>query len=180
MDRVFKSLWCVVYYLVQDYCIGVHNGLFIVIAWWCILDCSVKFQIREGSKKELWIERSSHCAVLCTIWFKIIALVCMNGLLIVTAWWGILDCLVQVQSRGRSKKEQCIECSSLCAVLCTIGFKIMALVCIMNCSRLQHDGAYWIIQWFVYRLFAVIVWKCTLEFEDFCIEMHDGLFTITA
>ena len=77
MDRVFKSLCCVVHYLVQDDCIGVQNGLFIVIAWWCILDCSVQVQIREGRKKEKWIEFSSHCVVLCTIWFKIIALVCI-------------------------------------------------------------------------------------------------------
>ena len=76
-----------------------------------------------------------------------------------TAWWWILDCSVQVQIRGGSKKEQCIECSSLCAVLCTIGFKIMALVCIMDCSRLLYDGAYWIVQWFVYGLFEVIAWK---------------------
>ena len=52
MDGVFKSLCCVVHNLVQDDCIGVHNGLFIVIAWWCILDCSVQVQIREGGKKE--------------------------------------------------------------------------------------------------------------------------------
>ena len=110
-DRVFKSLCCVVHYLVQDYCIGVHNGQFIVITCWCILDCLVQVQIREGSKKEKWIKCSSHCVVLCTI-----------------------------------------------------GFKIIALVCIMDCSRLLHGGAYWIVQWFVYGLFAVIAWKCTFEY----------------
>ena len=76
-DRVFKSLCYVVHYLVQDHCIGVYNGLFIVTAWWCILVCSVQVQIREGSKKKQGIECSSHCAVWCTIWFKIIALVCI-------------------------------------------------------------------------------------------------------
>ena len=29
-----------------------HKGEFLVIAWWCILGCSVQVQIREGSKKE--------------------------------------------------------------------------------------------------------------------------------
>ena len=87
-----------------------------------------------------------------------------NGLFIVTAWWCILDCSVQVQAREGSKKEQCIECSSHCVVLCTIGFNINALVCIMDCSRLLSGGAYWIVQWFVYSLFAVIAWKCTLEY----------------
>ena len=93
MDRVFKSVCCVVHYFFQDYCIDVHNGLFMVTAWWCIWDCSVQVQVREGSKK-----------------------------------------------------EQCIECSSHCVVLCTIGFKIIALVCIMICSRLLQGGAYWIVQ----------------------------------
>ena len=51
-DRVFQSLCFVVYFLVQDYYIGVHNGLFLVIACWCILHCSVQVQIREGGKKE--------------------------------------------------------------------------------------------------------------------------------
>ena len=50
MKRVFKSLCCFVHYLVQNYCIDVHNKLFIVIAWWCILDGLVQVQIREGSK----------------------------------------------------------------------------------------------------------------------------------
>ena len=41
MDRVFKSLCCVVHCFIQDVCIGVHNGLFTFMAWWCILDSSV-------------------------------------------------------------------------------------------------------------------------------------------
>ena len=66
-DRVFKSLCGVVHYLVQDHCIGVHNGLFIVMAWWCILNSSVKVQIKVGDKKEKWMEGPSHCVVVCTI-----------------------------------------------------------------------------------------------------------------
>ena len=98
MYRVFKSFCCVLHYWVQDHCIGMHNGLFKVIAWWCILDCSGQVQIREGGKKEKWIEHSSHFAVLCTI-----------------------------------------------------SFKIFALVCIMDCSWLLHSGAYWVVQ-FKFRL----------------------------
>ena len=64
---MFRSLCCVVHCLVQDHCIGVHNGLFIVPAGWCILKCSVQVQIGEGSKKEQGIECSSHCGVLCTV-----------------------------------------------------------------------------------------------------------------
>ena len=67
MDRVFKSLCCVMHCLVQDVCIGVHNGLFTFIAWWCILDSSVQVQIREGGKKERLMEGPSHCVVVCTI-----------------------------------------------------------------------------------------------------------------
>ena len=38
MDGVFKLLCYVVHSWFQDPCIGMHNGLFKVIAWWCILD----------------------------------------------------------------------------------------------------------------------------------------------
>ena len=41
MDRLFTSLCCVVHCLVQDVCIGVHNGLFTFIVSSCILDSSV-------------------------------------------------------------------------------------------------------------------------------------------
>ena len=75
-----------------------------------------------------------------------------------------MDCSVQVQIREGSKKEQGIECSSHCAVLYTIWFKIIALVCIMDCSWLLHGGAHWIVQWCVYGLFSVIALKYTLEY----------------
>ena len=67
MDRVFKSLCCVVHCLVQDVCIDMHNGWLKVMARWCILDSSVQVKIREGGKKEKWMECPSNCAVLCTI-----------------------------------------------------------------------------------------------------------------
>ena len=38
---MFKFLCGVLYCLFQDFCIGMHNGLFKVIAWWCILDWTV-------------------------------------------------------------------------------------------------------------------------------------------
>ena len=47
MDRVFKSLCCVVHYLVHEYCIGVHNGLFIVLhggAYWIV---QFKFRLEK-------------------------------------------------------------------------------------------------------------------------------------
>ena len=75
MDGVFKSLCCVVHYLVKYVCIGVYNGLFIVMARWCIMNSSVQVQIGEGCRKEKWIECSCHYAVLCTAWFKMFALV---------------------------------------------------------------------------------------------------------
>ena len=78
------------------------------------MDCSVQVQIGEGSRKEKWIECSSQCALLCTVWFKMFALVC------------IMDRVFK----------------SLCC-LCTVLFKMFALVCIMDCSHLWHGGAYW-------------------------------------
>ena len=47
MDRVFKSLCCVVHYLVHEYCIGVYNGLFIVLhggAYWIV---QFKFRLEK-------------------------------------------------------------------------------------------------------------------------------------
>ena len=91
-----------------------------------------------------------------------------------------MNCSFQVQIRGGSKKEQCIECSSLCAVLCTIGFKIMSLVCIMIVQ-----GYCMVVH---IRLCSSLYMDCLqslhgsvhLSIEDCCIEMHDGLFTVTA
>ena len=55
VERVFKSLCCVVHYLVQDYCIGVHDGLFIVLhggAYWIV---QIMFRLeKEAGKRNGW------------------------------------------------------------------------------------------------------------------------------
>ena len=69
-------------------------------------------------------------------------------------------------------------------MLCTILFKMFALVCIMDCSHLWHGGAYWIHQ-FKFRLerearrrngwrVQVIVLWCALLDQDHGIGMHNG------
>ena len=67
MDRMFKSLCCVVHYLVQDDFIGMYKGLFEVIAWWCILESAVIC---------IWIV-CSHCMEVYIGVLKIVALRCM-------------------------------------------------------------------------------------------------------
>ena len=92
-DIVFRLLCCVVHCLVQDHCIGVHNGLFIVTAWWCILDCSV--QVQSRGKQEGAMDRVFKS--LCCVLHYLVQNFCIgvhNGLLMVTAWWCILVCSV--------------------------------------------------------------------------------------
>ena len=73
--------------------------------------------------------------------------------------------LFSSSSDWRRRQEGAMDrVSSHFAVLCTVWFKIIAFVCIMDCSQLLHGGTYWIVQWFVYGLFAVIALKCTLEY----------------
>ena len=66
-DIVFRLLCCVVHCLVQDHFIGVHNGLFRVIAWWCILNCSVQVHIREEARRSNG--QSVQVIVLCCTLF---------------------------------------------------------------------------------------------------------------
>ena len=78
-----KLLYCVVYWVVQDICIGVHNGLLIVIAGWSFW--MVQFKFREGDKKENgW---SVQVIVLCfVLLFQDFGMEMHDGLFKFIAW----------------------------------------------------------------------------------------------
>ena len=50
-DRVFRSLCCVVHFLVQDHCIGLHNGMVIVTAWWYIWFVQFKSRLEKEVRR---------------------------------------------------------------------------------------------------------------------------------
>ena len=50
---MFKPLCCVVYYVVQDECFGVHNGQFIVMAWWSYWIVQFKFRLEKEARRRM-------------------------------------------------------------------------------------------------------------------------------
>ena len=69
--------------MVQDYCIGVHNGWLIVIAGWSFW--IVQFKFREGDKKENGL--SVQVTVLCfVLLFQDFGIEMQFGLIKFIAW----------------------------------------------------------------------------------------------